>query len=77
MLIAYSVAHEYLAFSFSQSLHSSKRIFPLEFVNSDVVSSFNVFQLATLEFPPKKLFGNKDDRVIAERRSHLEVTPTF
>lgn len=33
-----------------------------------------VFQLATLEFPPKKLFGNKDERVIAERRSHLEVT---
>ncbi|NWR61125.1 KI16B protein, partial [Bucorvus abyssinicus] len=29
-------------------------------------------ELATLEFPPKKLFGNKDDRVIAERRSHLE-----
>lgn len=33
-----------------------------------------VLQLATLEFPPKKLFGNKDERVIAERRSHLEVT---
>lgn len=33
-----------------------------------------VFQLATLEFPPKKLFGNKDERVVAERRSHLEVT---
>ncbi|MGH0160022.1 UNVERIFIED_CONTAM: hypothetical protein FKN15_069587 [Acipenser sinensis] len=30
--------------------------------------------LAALEFPPKKLFGNKDERVIAERRSHLEVT---
>uniref|UniRef100_A0A663EBX0 Kinesin family member 16B n=1 Tax=Aquila chrysaetos chrysaetos TaxID=223781 RepID=A0A663EBX0_AQUCH len=30
-------------------------------------------ELATLEFPPKKLFGNKDERVIAERRSHLEV----
>ncbi|KAM6086733.1 kinesin-like protein KIF16B isoform 5-T5 [Theristicus caerulescens] len=29
-------------------------------------------KLATLEFPPKKLFGNKDERVIAERRSHLE-----
>ncbi|XP_040303681.1 kinesin-like protein KIF16B isoform X2 [Herpailurus yagouaroundi] len=29
-------------------------------------------ELATLEFPPKKLFGNKDERVIAERRSHLE-----
>lgn len=33
-----------------------------------------LFQLSTLEFPPKKLFGNKDERVIAERRSHLEVT---
>ncbi|KAM6278988.1 kinesin-like protein KIF16B isoform 2-T2 [Porphyrio hochstetteri] len=29
-------------------------------------------ELATLVFPPKKLFGNKDERVIAERRSHLE-----
>uniref|UniRef100_A0A3Q2HRI5 Kinesin-like protein KIF16B n=1 Tax=Equus caballus TaxID=9796 RepID=A0A3Q2HRI5_HORSE len=29
-------------------------------------------ELATLEFPPKKLFGNKDERVVAERRSHLE-----
>ncbi|XP_061478582.1 kinesin-like protein KIF16B isoform X3 [Rhineura floridana] len=29
-------------------------------------------ELAMLEFPPKKLFGNKDDRVIAERRNHLE-----
>ncbi|KAM5245542.1 kinesin-like protein KIF16B [Ctenodactylus gundi] len=29
-------------------------------------------ELAALEFPPKKLFGNKDDRVIAERRSQLE-----
>ncbi|RXN00468.1 Kinesin-like protein KIF16B [Acipenser ruthenus] len=28
--------------------------------------------LAALEFPPKNLFGNKDKRVIAERRSHLE-----
>uniref|UniRef100_A0A8C3ES25 Kinesin-like protein KIF16B n=1 Tax=Corvus moneduloides TaxID=1196302 RepID=A0A8C3ES25_CORMO len=25
-------------------------------------------EVATLEFPPKKLFGNKDERVIAERR---------
>uniref|UniRef100_A0A2K5U487 Kinesin motor domain-containing protein n=1 Tax=Macaca fascicularis TaxID=9541 RepID=A0A2K5U487_MACFA len=32
------------------------------------------YELAALEFPPKKLFGNKDERVIAERRSHLEVT---
>ncbi|XP_065595605.1 kinesin-like protein KIF16B isoform X3 [Cyrtonyx montezumae] len=30
-------------------------------------------ELATLEFPPKKLFRNKDERVIAERRSHLET----
>ncbi|XP_077907506.1 kinesin-like protein KIF16B isoform X12 [Ictidomys tridecemlineatus] len=30
------------------------------------------YELAALEFPPKKLFGNKDERVIAERRSHLE-----
>lgn len=30
-------------------------------------------ELAALEFPPKKLFGNKDERVIAERRSHLEI----
>ncbi|MBZ3884151.1 Kinesin-like protein KIF16B [Sciurus carolinensis] len=29
-------------------------------------------ELSALEFPPKKLFGNKDERVIAERRSHLE-----
>ncbi|KAM4041738.1 kinesin-like protein KIF16B isoform 2-T2 [Anomaloglossus baeobatrachus] len=29
-------------------------------------------ELHTLEFPPKKLFGNKDERVIAERRSLLE-----
>ncbi|NWX25267.1 KI16B protein, partial [Notiomystis cincta] len=29
-------------------------------------------EVATLEFPPKKLFGNKDERVIAERRYHLE-----
>ncbi|KAM3931346.1 kinesin-like protein KIF16B isoform 2-T2 [Leptodactylus fuscus] len=29
-------------------------------------------ELNTLEFPPKKLFGNKDERVIAERRSQLE-----
>ncbi|NXG22151.1 KI16B protein, partial [Grallaria varia] len=29
-------------------------------------------ELANLEFPPKKLFGNKDERVLAERRSHLE-----
>uniref|UniRef100_W5NGD1 Kinesin-like protein KIF16B n=1 Tax=Lepisosteus oculatus TaxID=7918 RepID=W5NGD1_LEPOC len=30
-------------------------------------------ELAALEFPPKKLFGNKDERVIAERRTHLEL----
>ncbi|XP_075605843.1 kinesin-like protein KIF16B isoform X2 [Balearica regulorum gibbericeps] len=34
-------------------------------------------ELATLEFPPKKLFGNKDERVIAERRSHLELAVTL
>jgi hypothetical protein len=33
----------------------------------------SAFQLAALEFPPKKLFGNKDERVVAERRTHLEV----
>lgn len=31
-------------------------------------------QLAALEFPPKKLFGNRDERMVAERRNHLEVT---
>uniref|UniRef100_A0A3Q2XT20 PX domain-containing protein n=1 Tax=Hippocampus comes TaxID=109280 RepID=A0A3Q2XT20_HIPCM len=29
-------------------------------------------QLAALEFPPKKIFGNKDERVAAERRNQLE-----
>ncbi|XP_035303041.1 kinesin-like protein KIF16B isoform X2 [Cricetulus griseus] len=29
-------------------------------------------ELSALEFPPKKLFGNKDERVVAERRTHLE-----
>ncbi|KAK9411114.1 kinesin-like KIF16B [Crotalus adamanteus] len=29
-------------------------------------------ELAMLEFPPKRLFGNKDERVIAERRNHLQ-----
>lgn len=29
-------------------------------------------ELTALEFPPKKLFGNKDERVIAERRAQLE-----
>uniref|UniRef100_A0A3B3QS00 PX domain-containing protein n=1 Tax=Paramormyrops kingsleyae TaxID=1676925 RepID=A0A3B3QS00_9TELE len=29
-------------------------------------------ELSSLEFPPKKLFGNRDERVVAERRSHLE-----
>ncbi|NWZ15120.1 KI16B protein, partial [Agelaius phoeniceus] len=48
------------------------RIFSFELITSDADSSFNVFQVATLEFPPKKLFGNKDERVIAERRCHLE-----
>uniref|UniRef100_A0AAZ3PI75 Kinesin-like protein KIF16B n=1 Tax=Oncorhynchus tshawytscha TaxID=74940 RepID=A0AAZ3PI75_ONCTS len=29
-------------------------------------------ELAALEFPPKKLFGNRDERMVAERQSHLE-----
>ncbi|XP_067900407.1 kinesin-like protein KIF16B isoform X3 [Heterodontus francisci] len=29
-------------------------------------------KIGGLEFPPKKLFGNRDERVIAERRYHLE-----
>ncbi|XP_051868007.1 kinesin-like protein KIF16B isoform X2 [Pristis pectinata] len=29
-------------------------------------------EIGGLEFPPKKLFGNRDERVIAERQSHLE-----
>ncbi|XP_060945283.1 kinesin-like protein KIF16B [Limanda limanda] len=29
-------------------------------------------QLAALEFPPKKLFGNRDERMVAQRRHHLE-----
>uniref|UniRef100_A0A3P9NAX3 Kinesin-like protein KIF16B n=1 Tax=Poecilia reticulata TaxID=8081 RepID=A0A3P9NAX3_POERE len=29
-------------------------------------------ELAALEFPPKKLFGNRDERMVSERRSHLE-----
>lgn len=32
-----------------------------------------LLQLAALEFPPKILFGNKDERMVAERRNHLEV----
>ncbi|XP_044201238.1 kinesin-like protein KIF16B [Thunnus albacares] len=34
--------------------------------------SWAPFQLAALEFPPKKLFGNRDERMVAERRNHLE-----
>uniref|UniRef100_A0A8C5BV82 Kinesin family member 16B n=1 Tax=Gadus morhua TaxID=8049 RepID=A0A8C5BV82_GADMO len=30
-------------------------------------------ELAALEFPPKKLFGNRDERMINERRGHLEA----
>ncbi|KAG7231822.1 hypothetical protein INR49_010285 [Caranx melampygus] len=30
-------------------------------------------ELAALEFPPKKLFGNRDERMVAERRTHLEA----
>ncbi|XP_067297022.1 kinesin-like protein KIF16B isoform X2 [Pseudorasbora parva] len=29
-------------------------------------------ELAALDFPPKKIFGNRDERMIAERRSQLE-----
>ncbi|KAM8843346.1 kinesin-like protein KIF16B isoform 2-T2 [Synchiropus picturatus] len=29
-------------------------------------------ELAALDFPPKKLFGNRDERMAAERRRHLE-----
>lgn len=35
--------------------------------------SWAPFQLAALEFPPKKLFGNRDERMVAERRNHLEA----
>lgn len=34
------------------------------------------FQLAALEFPPKKLFGNRDERMVAERRNQLEAGRT-
>uniref|UniRef100_A0A8C5C8F0 PX domain-containing protein n=1 Tax=Gadus morhua TaxID=8049 RepID=A0A8C5C8F0_GADMO len=30
-------------------------------------------ELSALEFPPKKLFGNRDERMINERRGHLEA----
>ncbi|XP_038157653.1 kinesin-like protein KIF16B [Cyprinodon tularosa] len=30
-------------------------------------------ELANLVFPPKKLFGNRDKRMVSERRSHLET----
>ncbi|KAM9314469.1 kinesin-like protein KIF16B isoform 2-T2 [Pholidichthys leucotaenia] len=29
-------------------------------------------QLSALEFPPKKLFGNRDERMVSERRTQLE-----
>ncbi|MCJ8748131.1 hypothetical protein PDJAM_G00161630 [Pangasius djambal] len=29
-------------------------------------------ELGALEFPPKKIFGNRDERMVAERRNHLE-----
>uniref|UniRef100_A0A3P9C881 Kinesin-like protein KIF16B n=2 Tax=Haplochromini TaxID=319058 RepID=A0A3P9C881_9CICH len=29
-------------------------------------------ELAALDFPPKKLFGNRDERMVAERQNHLE-----
>lgn len=41
-----------------------------------VLSGAGVFQLAALDFPPKKLFGNKDERMVAERRNQLEVRPS-
>uniref|UniRef100_A0A3P8UNA0 PX domain-containing protein n=1 Tax=Cynoglossus semilaevis TaxID=244447 RepID=A0A3P8UNA0_CYNSE len=34
-------------------------------------------ELAALEFPPKKLFGNRDERMVAERRCHLEAGYSF
>ncbi|KAI3353595.1 hypothetical protein L3Q82_020118, partial [Scortum barcoo] len=34
---------------------------------------FKYPELAALEFPPKKLFGNRDERMVAERRNHLEA----
>ncbi|KAF4075410.1 hypothetical protein AMELA_G00234120 [Ameiurus melas] len=30
-------------------------------------------ELGVLEFPPKKIFGNRDERMVGERRNHLEV----
>lgn len=39
----------------------------------EFVTSLPLFQLTALEFPPKKLFGNRDERVVAERRNHLEA----
>uniref|UniRef100_A0A4W5R594 Kinesin family member 16B n=1 Tax=Hucho hucho TaxID=62062 RepID=A0A4W5R594_9TELE len=33
---------------------------------------FRRYSRFPLEFPPKKLFGNRDERVVAERQSHLE-----
>ncbi|KAF4075373.1 hypothetical protein AMELA_G00233910 [Ameiurus melas] len=29
-------------------------------------------ELGVLEFPPKKIFGNRDERMVGERRNHLE-----
>ena len=40
---------------------------------AQVLMSGSLFQLAALEFPPKKLFGNRDERMVAERRNHLEA----
>lgn len=39
----------------------------------ELKSVMTLFQLAALEFPPKKLFGNRDERMVAERQNHLEV----
>ncbi|MEQ2214035.1 Kinesin-like protein kif16b, partial [Xenoophorus captivus] len=38
---------------------------------------FKYPELAALEFPPKKLFGNRDERMVSERRSHLEVRAMY
>lgn len=38
-----------------------------------LMMSWSLLQLAALEFPPKKLFGNRDERMVAERRNHLEA----
>ncbi|XP_015712221.1 kinesin-like protein KIF16B isoform X7 [Coturnix japonica] len=51
----------------TESLKDNERL------NNGTIQRKLKYEVATLEFPPKKLFGNKDERVIAERRSHLET----